>query len=271
MPDSKISALTSASTPLGGTEVLPIVQSGTTKKVAVSDLTTGRTVSTGSLTVTGALNVTRTTGTLGTFTQTSATGYGLTLIPGADTLYAALIINNAANTLNQIQFYGNGTGQFAGTVGVGNATPSASGAGITFPATQSASTDVNTLDDYEEGTFSPTAIGASTAGTTTYTNQTGKYTKIGNLVCVRIVISWTAMTGTGVLRIGNLPFTSSGDTVGTLMIDGLNWSGGSMLTPYLPNAVTYMNLYGSADDAAWVIQQCVNEDTAIYISIFYYT
>ena len=43
----------------------------------------------------------------------------------------------------------------ATTIAVGNATPSASGAGITFPATQSASTDANTLDDYEEGTFTP--------------------------------------------------------------------------------------------------------------------
>lgn len=45
MADSKISALSSASTPLAGTEVLPIVQSGTTVKVAVSDLTAGRTTS----------------------------------------------------------------------------------------------------------------------------------------------------------------------------------------------------------------------------------
>ena len=42
------------------------------------------------------------------------------------------------------------------TISVGGATPSASGAGITFPATQSASTDANTLDDYEEGTWTPT-------------------------------------------------------------------------------------------------------------------
>jgi hypothetical protein len=44
MADTKISALTAATTPLAGTEVLPIVQSGTTKKVAISDLTSGRTV-----------------------------------------------------------------------------------------------------------------------------------------------------------------------------------------------------------------------------------
>jgi hypothetical protein len=42
MADKKISALTGAATPLAGTEVLPIVQSGATVKVAVSDLTAGR-------------------------------------------------------------------------------------------------------------------------------------------------------------------------------------------------------------------------------------
>lgn len=46
MPNTKISALTAASTPLAGTEVLPIVQSGATKKVSVADLTAGRAVAT---------------------------------------------------------------------------------------------------------------------------------------------------------------------------------------------------------------------------------
>lgn len=53
MADAKISALTSATTPLAGTEVLPIVQSGTTVKVSVADLTTGRNVSMLNGTVTG--------------------------------------------------------------------------------------------------------------------------------------------------------------------------------------------------------------------------
>jgi len=50
MADKKISALTAASTPLAGTEVLPIVQSGATVKVAVSDLTAGRAMAASSLT-----------------------------------------------------------------------------------------------------------------------------------------------------------------------------------------------------------------------------
>lgn len=44
-----------------------------------------------------------------------------------------------------------GTIKTSSTISVGAATPSTSGAGITFPATQSASTNANTLDDYEEG------------------------------------------------------------------------------------------------------------------------
>ena len=54
MADKKISALTGASTPLAGTEVLPIVQSGATVKVAVSNLTAGRAVSALSLALTGS-------------------------------------------------------------------------------------------------------------------------------------------------------------------------------------------------------------------------
>lgn len=47
MADKKISALTAATTPLAGTEVLPIVQGGTTVKVSIDDLTTGKVVTTG--------------------------------------------------------------------------------------------------------------------------------------------------------------------------------------------------------------------------------
>lgn len=58
MADSKISALPASTTPLAGTEVLPIVQSSTTKQVTVANLTAGRAVATGALTVTGTLSAT---------------------------------------------------------------------------------------------------------------------------------------------------------------------------------------------------------------------
>jgi hypothetical protein len=90
-------------------------------------------------------------------------------------------------------------------LGVGSTTPSASGAGIAFPATQSASTDVNTLDDYEEGTWTP-----SLGGTATYTIQNGKYTKIGRMVYIQANLQ-VLVIGTGSTSIiTGLPFGASG-------------------------------------------------------------
>jgi hypothetical protein len=72
---------------------------------------------------------------------------------------------------------------FPTTIGVGGATPSASGSGISFPASASASTDANTLDDYEEGTWSP-VITDGTNDATMNAATGGFYTKMGRLVLV---------------------------------------------------------------------------------------
>ena len=93
-------------------------------------------------------------------------------------------------------------------IGLGSATPS-SGIGITFPAAQSASSDANTLDDYEEGTWTPTVQGTSTAGAATYTTRVGRYTKIGNTVNVMCSLGWSAHTGSGDTVVAGLPFTSA--------------------------------------------------------------
>ena len=104
-----------------------------------------------------------------------------------------------------------GTMTFASTIGVGGATPAASGAGITFPASVSASSDANTLDDYEEGTFTPTYIASVTNFTSvTYGFNTGTYQKIGNMVTCRITIRTNAVTkgsASGSIFLSGLPFT----------------------------------------------------------------
>ena len=68
------------------------------------------------------------------------------------------------------------------TISVGGVTPSTSGSGISFPATQSASSDANTLDDYEEGTWT-TTTGAAT-NLSGLTLQQARYTKVGRLVTI---------------------------------------------------------------------------------------
>jgi hypothetical protein len=99
----------------------------------------------------------------------------------------------------------------ATTIGVGGATPSTSGAGITFPATQSASSDANTLDDYEEGSVSqPLRVGSSNQ--TAYYTNFSRYTKVGNTVFYLVdfdTFDQTLVT-TGGIGI-NLPFTSAAD------------------------------------------------------------
>lgn len=100
------------------------------------------------------------------------------------------------------------TGKVGTTLGVGGATPSASGAGITFPATQSASTDPNTLDDYEEGTFTA-GITCATSGTVTLIASTLMYTKVGRLVHIygRIQVG-SVSSPVGDVRLTGLPFAA---------------------------------------------------------------
>jgi hypothetical protein len=83
--------------------------------------------------------------------------------------------------------------------------------GITFPATQSPSSDVNTLDDYEEGTWTPTV--ASASGSITSYSSSGQYIKIGSLVVLQFQYTITNNgTGSGSINISNLPFTGTTNT-----------------------------------------------------------
>lgn len=193
MADLKISQLTGATTPVAGTEVLPIVQGGTTKKVAISDLTAGRVVN--------------------------------------------------AN-------------------------------GIAFPATQSASSDPNTLDDYEEGTFTPTIVGSVSAGTGTYSYQFGRYTKIGNRVFFNLYIDWSAHTGSGAMRIGGLPFTSSsanpsyhGVTLG--QINGVTQSAGTWATASMYNNATEINLWEVPTGGGTIAAIAIDTSASMTVSGFY--
>jgi hypothetical protein len=144
-------------------------------------------------------------GTLGALVYGQGSTYDVVL--GRRTTNVALGV--LADTVN---LFAGGSIKATSTISVGAATPSTSGAGITFPATQSASSDANTLDDYEEGTWTPVIRGSSTAGTGTYTTQQGTYTKIGNSVRFQAYIEWTAHTGSGQLEVTGYPFTSTAET-----------------------------------------------------------
>jgi hypothetical protein len=116
----------------------------------------------------------------------------------------------------------------ADKVGIGTNTFNTNGGvlqvsnGISFPATQSACADANTLDDYEEGTWTP-----SLGGNTTYGGQVGYYVKVGSLVIVQGQVGVTTIGTGSTTVISGLPFTvtnSNGNrTAGSIAyFDALN-------------------------------------------------
>jgi len=81
-------------------------------------------------------------------------------------------------------------------------------AGVTLGTAAGVYSADNTLDDYEEGTWTPVYEGTSDAGSNTYDKQLGYYTKIGNLVTATLRIRTDALSGmTGNLRLAGLPFS----------------------------------------------------------------
>jgi hypothetical protein len=141
-----------------------------------------------------------------------------------------------------------------GTLSLQGAATNTTGVGITFPATQSASSDANTLDDYEEGTFTPIVSAGITSPT--YARQAGRYTKIGNLVQIQVSIETNGGTRNGAtLVIGSLPFT-----IGT-------FTGGPGFTiAYVSNVVnsTTTNLPTVYGDVGTVNLSCYKSDSSIF-------
>ena len=86
--------------------------------------------------------------------------------------------------------------------------------GITFPATAVAASDANTLDDYEEGTWTPVYTGSGgSIGATAYTQQAGTYTKIGRQVTAHMRVALSSKgSWTGTVIFTGLPFTSANNS-----------------------------------------------------------
>jgi hypothetical protein len=217
MADTKISALTSATTPLAGTEVLPIVQSGTTKKVSVADLTAGRDVSASSITTSKA-------GLAGDFYNStgsgvveilrlrwnnSGTGGALTLTNQVGTVLGQIANGGDANgTYLAFSSYSNSTAltEWARFGGNGNLAFSVANKGINFTAnTGAAGMTSQLLNWYEEGTWTPSFVGTGTLTTVTYD---GRYTRVGRQVTCTAIITVTDWgTFSALSYIGGLPFT----------------------------------------------------------------
>lgn len=192
--------------------------SNSTIPFAIAISSTGTIASTYSQFLTNAINATAITLT-GTGNSSSGhdiitTGTASALSVGSGTTYN--VDFTELNSSNAASIAGTGTINYnalsmhttAGTVA------STVGAVTTYMGGISFDHGTNTLSNYATGTFTPTLTGASTAGTTTYTNQFGYYTRVGNMVSMYGTITGTAATGTGAATIGALPFTIKNQTQG---------------------------------------------------------
>lgn len=110
-------------------------------------------------------------------------------------------LNDAEAALNRLQI------EADGTVKIYKILSLLEGA-MKFPATQNASADANTLDDYEEGSWTP-----SVGGNATYTTQTGRYVKIGGQVTVWGTLVINAIGTGSTTVISGLPFAVKAGTV----------------------------------------------------------
>lgn len=130
--------------------------------------------------------------------------------------------------------------------------------GMQFNAVQVSSSDVNTLDDYKEGTWTPVLAGAGTAGVQTYNTQLGKYTKSGRVVTASGTILLSAKGGTmaGSVTITGLPYaavTGAGNSHGmTAGFGNITFPAGyTQLGLYLAGSTATINVVRSGSASAF--------------------
>ena len=258
MADLKISQLTAISVLTPATDVLPVVDvGGVTKKIQVNQILASNGVAAlASATITGDLTAARLIVTGGTIPTN-----GLWLATTNTLEFAA---NSLAQyriaPLGVFSWYDGAGGTRmtlnANGLGVG-VTPSAGkgalqlSSGINFPATQVASSDPNTLDDYEEGTWTGTLTGSTTNPTTPVT-ATGRYTKIGRQVSIQIHFSNVDTTGaSGQIKVTGSPFSSNSSvgSTGAIMMSSIGSFTGSP-TAFIGTSTTEIELYASSSAGA---------------------
>jgi len=224
MADVKISNLPPANTPLAGTEVLPIVQSTTTKKVAVADLTAGRALSATSLTLTTPLAVTSggtglAAGTSGGIPYFSST----TAITSSAALAAnQLVIGGGAGSAPSTTTTGAGILTFLGTPSSANlaaAVTDETGTGAlvfgtsptfttsaNFPAGTASAPGIAAAGDTNTGIFFPAA---DTVAFSTNGNEDARFDSVGNLLLNSATLSPTQTAAGSIAMTGTLAMGSS--------------------------------------------------------------
>ena len=201
MADAKISALAAATTPVAGTEVLPIVQSGATVKVSINNLTTGKSVPASSF----VANSRTTYGAAALYDAASPTGNAVGIAFGGSA--TVLPCNGSGSPTNNTASLGSASFAWKNLYIGDNIIQTVAAKGINFTAnTPAAGMTSQLLNWYEEGTWTPTVT--SSSGTiTSVTDAAGYYTRVGRMVTVTFVaVIANNGTGAGYIEVGGIPF-----------------------------------------------------------------
>ncbi|PIR33972.1 MAG: hypothetical protein COV36_01775 [Alphaproteobacteria bacterium CG11_big_fil_rev_8_21_14_0_20_44_7] len=131
------------------------------------------------------------------------------------------------------------------------------------------------LDYYEEGMWTPTIVGETTAGSPTYSVNAGIYSRIGKTVTVGGRISLTNLGGaTGNIKISGLPFTISSSFFGGVAFgyaNNLALSSGFDIVGHIPNGNASILLYqgNNAGASSRMTNSNINNTTNLYFSLTY--
>ena len=158
----------------------------------------------------------------------------------------------------------------------GNLVMSTSGKGIDFSAVTGGTGTAtgNVLNDYEEGTFTPTVAGTTIAGVGVYADRVGRYTKVGNLVTLQVYLDWTGFTvsPTGNMFLGNFPFTTSSTGYSAAAIGYVNniaLTAGNILIAYAGSSTTGLNVYQTPTGGGAVSDVPIDTAGVIIFTITY--
>jgi hypothetical protein len=250
MSDKKISQLTNATTPLAGSEVFPIVQSGSTVKTSIDlMLASGRPASFGNLAYTGTLTggtgilnigsgqvYKDASGNFGIGTNAPSTNFEVRNATAATVRIRSL--SSTASNAPKLNFFHDGNDLFtieggarlkflgSGSVELmdvdtatsnvkvtaGNLIIGTSGKGIDFSATPGTGTS-ELLADYEEGTWTPAdGSGAGLVFTVAYAT----YTKIGRQVSFVANITYPSTVDATAASIQGFPFAATNAIFGNV-------------------------------------------------------
>ena len=143
----------------------------------------------------------------------------------------------------------------------------------------------NTLDDYEEGTFTPTFRGSGTAGDYTPGTATGFYTKVGRKVYItvsllNITTDSDGSPGTGDLQVTGLPFAANNDTgassnIGQVCLDDFNFSNnaGTLCSIVAPgeSLVTIREIVDNGNDTTMSVTDKISNGADLVVNCTYIT